>query len=158
MAVEIIGAAAKKRWSQEFPGSPAVRTLCSHCRRPGFSPWLGNWDPTSHSAQQKTKKNVFFGLKISSNNDFTFCQNPGNHRLIILLAAQFLSCVFLFLYPFLWSLTLFSPIPSWPSVPWSLPNPLGDHWSRTKERKWQHLQPFPITVSVLAAAWLPHWR
>lgn len=56
MAVEIIGAAAKKRWSQKFPGSPAVRTLCSHCRRPGFNPWLENWDPTSHSAGQKTNK------------------------------------------------------------------------------------------------------
>ena len=56
MAVEVIGAAAKKRWSQKFPGSPVVRTLCSHCRRPGFNPWLGNWDPTSHSARQETNK------------------------------------------------------------------------------------------------------
>jgi len=23
-------------------GGPAVRTWCSHCRDPGFDPWLGN--------------------------------------------------------------------------------------------------------------------
>lgn len=86
-------------------------------------------------------------MKISSNNYFTFCQNPGNLRLIIPLAAQFFSCVFLFLYPFLLSLILF-PIPESALylLPWSLPNPSGGHWSRTKEGKWQHLQPSPITV------------
>lgn len=34
-------------------------------------------------------------MKISSNNDFTFCPNPENLRLLIPLAAQFFSCVFL---------------------------------------------------------------
>ena len=26
----------------DFPGGPAVSTWCSHCRGPGFDPWLGN--------------------------------------------------------------------------------------------------------------------
>lgn len=90
-----------------------------------------------------------FGLAISSNNDLTFCQNPGNDSLIIPLAAHFLSCVFLFLYAFLLSLTSFSSLESaLYFFPWSLPNPFGGHWSRTKEGKWQHLQPFPITVPL----------
>lgn len=63
----------------------------------------------------KCPKNSF-GLKISSNNDFTVCQNPGNRRLIIPLAAQFVSCVFLFLYPFLLSLTSL-PVPEY-LLPW----------------------------------------
>lgn len=76
------------------------------------------------------------GLKISSNNDFTFCPNPGNHSLIISLAAPFFSCVSLFLYPFLLSLTWF-PVPESALYPfcWSLPNPFGGHWSRTKEEE-----------------------
>ena len=125
---------------------------------------LRSHKPLSSARNKQTKKSLLWVENIL--NDFTFCQNPGNHRLIILPAAQFLSCVFLFLYPFLWSLALFSTTLSWPSVPWSLPNPLRDHWSRTKERKWQYLQPFPITVSCLcrlaaslmlisSLAWLP---
>lgn len=76
------------------------------------------------------------GLKISSNNDFTFCPNPGNHRLIISLATQFFSCVSLFLYPFLLSLTWF-PVPESALYLfcWSFPNPFGGHWSRTKEEE-----------------------
>ena len=27
---------------RELPGSPVVRTPCSHCQGPGFSPWSGN--------------------------------------------------------------------------------------------------------------------
>ena len=34
---------------REFPGDLVVRTMLSlPC--PGFSPWLGNWDPESHSS------------------------------------------------------------------------------------------------------------
>ena len=47
----------------EFPGSPVVRTPHSHCRGPGFDPWLGNRDPASHTVQPKKKKK-----KILSNN------------------------------------------------------------------------------------------
>ena len=42
--------------SQEFSGSPVVRTLCSHCRGPRFNPWLGNSDPTSCMVRPKRKK------------------------------------------------------------------------------------------------------
>ena len=28
--------------NQDFPGGPAVKTLCSQCRGPGFDPWSGN--------------------------------------------------------------------------------------------------------------------
>ena len=32
----------------EFPGSPTVRTACSHhCQGPGWNPWSENWGPTS---------------------------------------------------------------------------------------------------------------
>ena len=48
-----------KNICQEFSGSPVVRTLRFHCQRPGFDPWSGNWDSTSHSvhfpANQKKK-------------------------------------------------------------------------------------------------------
>ena len=40
---------------KEFPGSPVVRTLHSHCWRPRCNPWSGNWDPISHTAQLKKK-------------------------------------------------------------------------------------------------------
>ena len=31
-------------------------TSCSHCRGPRFNPWLGNYDPKSHTAHSKSKK------------------------------------------------------------------------------------------------------
>ena len=36
-----------------------VRTLCFHCRVPGFNPWSGNWDPTRHTAGPKEKKKTY---------------------------------------------------------------------------------------------------
>ena len=30
----------------DFPGCPAVKTLCFHCRGHRSDSWLGNWDPT----------------------------------------------------------------------------------------------------------------
>ena len=47
------GAGKNRRW-REFPGGPVVRTLCFQCRGPGFDPWSGNLDPTSHMAQPNT--------------------------------------------------------------------------------------------------------
>ena len=32
----------KKEKMKEFPGSPVVKTLHSHCLGPGFNPWSGN--------------------------------------------------------------------------------------------------------------------
>ena len=31
---------------REFPHSPVVENLLSHCQGPGFDLWLGNLDPT----------------------------------------------------------------------------------------------------------------
>lgn len=39
------------RSTWEFPGGSVVRTLHSHCLRPGLSPWLGNKIPTSCRVQ-----------------------------------------------------------------------------------------------------------
>jgi len=39
----------------EFPGGPEVRTQHFHCRGPGFSPWSGSLNPTSHTVQPKAK-------------------------------------------------------------------------------------------------------
>ena len=30
-----------KRYMQEFPDGPVVRTMCTHCQRPGFNPCQG---------------------------------------------------------------------------------------------------------------------
>ena len=155
MAVEIIGAAAKKRWSQKFPGSPAVRTLCSHCRRPGFNPWLENWDPTSHSAGQKTnKQKSSLGWKYPQIMTLPFAkilETTAHHSSSCSIS---LGCFLIFVsFPLVLDLVL--PDPKLTIC--TLPNPLRYHWSRTKERKWQYLQPFPTTVSCLCA-WLPHWR
>lgn len=35
------------RSTWEFPGGSGVRTLHSHCLRPGFNPWSGDKNPTS---------------------------------------------------------------------------------------------------------------
>ena len=157
MAVEVIGAAAKKRWSQKFPGSPVVRTLCSHCRRPGFNPWLGNWDPTSHSARQETNKQrkVFSGLKISS---------------MTLLSAKILETTGSSFF----QLLSFSPVFSYfcilSSGPWPCsPLPWVDHlyleacqilWETTEaEPKRGNDSTFSHSPSQfhVFAAWLPHW-
>ena len=52
-----------KSW--EFPGGPVVRTPRFHCWGCGFSPWLGNWDPTSQAVQCGQKKR-----NKSPNSDF----------------------------------------------------------------------------------------
>ena len=40
-----------------FPGSSVVRIRPSHCRKPRFSIWLGNKDPTmGHSQESKNRK------------------------------------------------------------------------------------------------------
>ena len=43
-----------KNLFREFPGGPVVRTPCSQHWEPGFNPFLGKWDPTSHTAQSET--------------------------------------------------------------------------------------------------------
>ena len=50
--------------SWEFPGGPAVRTPSSHCRGPGFDPWLGNWDPASHAGQPSPTKKLQFQERV----------------------------------------------------------------------------------------------
>ena len=32
----------KNHFDRDFPGGPAVKTLHSQCRGPGFDPWSGN--------------------------------------------------------------------------------------------------------------------
>ena len=32
----------KKQQARDLSGGPAVKTLCSQCRGPGFNPWSGN--------------------------------------------------------------------------------------------------------------------
>ena len=36
------GISSNFKTSRKFPGSPVVRTPCSHCRGPGFNPWPRN--------------------------------------------------------------------------------------------------------------------
>ena len=61
---------------REFPGSSLVRTPCFHYQQPGYSTWLGNWDPTSHTAgpkQCKTKKQAVPGLLLWTIHVGTSC-------------------------------------------------------------------------------------
>lgn len=37
----------------EFPSSPLIRSLCSHCREHGLDSRLGNSDPASHQDGQQ---------------------------------------------------------------------------------------------------------
>ena len=39
-----------------FPGGPVVRTLCFHCWRSRFNPWLGDYVPVSLVAQRKERQ------------------------------------------------------------------------------------------------------
>ena len=55
-----------------------VRTLCFHCQRRGFNPWLESWDPTMHMVWQK-KRNL---------RDFQYKDNGVN---AVLLSSPFLS-------------------------------------------------------------------
>ena len=41
--------------ARDHPGGPVVRTPHFPCGGPRFDPWLGNWDPTSHTAQPKKR-------------------------------------------------------------------------------------------------------
>ena len=43
----------KKNKTQDFPGSPVVKTPCLHCREHGFNPWLGNEETTCHLGWSK---------------------------------------------------------------------------------------------------------
>ena len=43
----------KEQQSRDFPGSPGVKTLCSHCREHGFDPWLGNECHVLHHVAEK---------------------------------------------------------------------------------------------------------
>ena len=36
------GKAVHFKNSEDFPGGPVARTLCSQCRGPRFDPWSGN--------------------------------------------------------------------------------------------------------------------
>ena len=76
--------AADKRWKiqfQQFLGGLMVRILGSQLMWPRFTPWSGNKDATSHTAQSKKKEKV---LKIHSSfpqekRDFMhplICENP----------------------------------------------------------------------------------
>ena len=38
---------------RDFPGGPVVKTVCHQCRRLGFDPWPGNWDPACYLAWLK---------------------------------------------------------------------------------------------------------
>lgn len=38
-----------KRLSLDFHGGPVVNIPRFHCRRHGFYPWSGNWDPVCHA-------------------------------------------------------------------------------------------------------------
>ena len=49
----------RKKGGGDFSGGPVVKTphfQCFHCRRHGFNPWSGNYDPTCHAEQPKKKK------------------------------------------------------------------------------------------------------
>ena len=49
-----------------FPGGPGVKTLSSQCRGHGFSPCLGNQDPTCCATQSPTKKDLVGPLDLST--------------------------------------------------------------------------------------------
>ena len=46
-----------KHLSRDFPGGPAVKTLCSQCRGPRFDPWLGTKIP--HTATKPACHNYW---------------------------------------------------------------------------------------------------
>lgn len=54
MALVAQGQSAEE--SLDFPGGPEVKTLCFHCRKHGFYPWLGNLDPTCFAVARPKKK------------------------------------------------------------------------------------------------------
>ena len=61
--------------SWEFPGSPIVRALCSHCRRHPFDPSLGNKSPTNQALWPRTNNsNILFSTlqKPLHISDFDF--------------------------------------------------------------------------------------
>lgn len=43
----------EKKEKEVLLDCPVVKTLCSQCMGNGFSPWLGNYDPTCHRPQPK---------------------------------------------------------------------------------------------------------
>ena len=43
----------KVQQSRDFPGSPGVKTLCSHCSEHGFNTWLGNECHVLHHVAEK---------------------------------------------------------------------------------------------------------
>ena len=47
----------------EFPSGPVVRTPHFLCSGPGFDPWSGNQDPTSHTTQPKINKVMHLFIK-----------------------------------------------------------------------------------------------
>ena len=58
---------------QDFSGGPVVKTLHCQCRVLGYSPWLGNYDPTCCTTQPKDerkkerkKENKIQGTNIES--------------------------------------------------------------------------------------------
>ena len=63
-----------------------VRTLCFHCQRHGFNPWLASWDPTRHMVWPKKRNLRDFQYKDNGVNTFLlslpFLSHPKNSRRI----------------------------------------------------------------------------
>ena len=51
-----------KKGSGDFSGDPVVRTWCFHCREPSVDPWLGNWDPKSHTVWPNNRKRKYIEM------------------------------------------------------------------------------------------------
>ena len=45
--------------NRNFPSSPVVKTLYLQCRRNGFDPWPGNYDPHAMRCSQKKTKQTY---------------------------------------------------------------------------------------------------
>lgn len=68
----LTAATEQDRSTWEFPGGSVVRTLHSHCFRPGFNPWLGNKNATSCRVQphtQRTTASILQGITGSLPSD-----------------------------------------------------------------------------------------
>ena len=61
---------------QDFPSGPVVRTLCFHCRRCQFDPWLASQGPTCHVAWPKHFFKCPLYLILSH---FHSCMHSFNH-------------------------------------------------------------------------------
>ena len=77
-------------WSKEFPGGKVVRTPGSHCQGPGFNPWSGNKETTSHVVKERERSSgqVFSMTSFPQNPPKTSQKGSNNQKIEALQAIN----------------------------------------------------------------------